>query len=193
MISFGDLYSKDFIIWWVYFILLYLSFWIDGESFCMWSWFVSLLLALLSILKWKFLNFTVEKDLKALTWGQKAVREKVGRSHCHSHWKSRENNADVHQIITEGFKVSHSFCWSLQNIALYYGLWESVHWGIFHLWAQGVLWATRSDCVHSQYKCLLEACTRGNSACSLWVTTHFYSLRSGTAGKTTDPFLLGSL
>lgn len=53
--------------------------------------------------------------------------------------------------------------------------------------------STGCNCIHSQYKWLLEACTSGNFACSLWVMTHFYSLRSGTAAKTTDPFLLGTL
>lgn len=58
------------------------------------SFYILFFACFIAILKWKFLNFTVEKNLRALTWGQKVVRIKVWRSHCHSHLKSRENHTD---------------------------------------------------------------------------------------------------
>jgi len=139
------------------------------------------------------------KNLKALTWSEKVVRVKVRRSHCHSHLNSRENHtnstssqeakqrATAFTLTRAGTVPTH------QNRALHYGPSETVHWGIFYLWAWRVLWATGCNCIHGQYKRLLEARTNRNFACSLWVMTRFYSLRSGTDGKTTDPFLLGTL
>lgn len=152
------------------------------------------------IFKWKFLNFTVEKSQTwPLTWGQKVVRVGVGRSPYHSLWKSRENPTD-NTSAQEGRPRPMAYSCTrartiptLHNTALHYGPSETVHWGIFYLWTCKILWATGCNCIHRQYKWLLEACTNGNFACSVWVVTHFYSLRSGTAGKTTDPFLLGTL
>lgn len=141
---------------------------------------------------WKISNST--SDLRS-----ESYKGRSRGSHCHSHWKSRENPTDSlsAQEAKPGPKAYSctraGTIPTLQNIALHYGPSETDHWGIFYLWTCRILWATGYNCTHSQYKWLLEACTNGNFACSVWAMTHFYSQRSGTAGKTTDPFLLGTL
>lgn len=141
---------------------------------------------------WKISNLT--SDLRT-----ESCKLRVGRSHCHSHWKSKENPTESTSAQeTKPGPTAYSCTRAgtiptLQNIALHYGPSEAAHWGIFCLWTCRILWATGCNCIHGQYKWLLQACTKGNFACSVWAMTHFYCLRSGTAGKTTDPFLLGTL
>lgn len=145
---------------------------------------------LLPAFTWKFLTFAVEKNLRALTGGQKAVRVEVGRGRCHSHLRSRENHAKsppAHQRATASALSRARPPPALQGSTLQ-AIGNCSSWRVFR-WAWGVLWATGCDSIHSQYKWLYP----GDFGCSPWVVTHFFSLRSGTSGKTTGPFLLRTL
>ena len=115
---------------------LWLSFWTAGKSLL--TFFFPCFVA---IFKMKISKLYSWKNLRSLTWGQKVVKVKVGRSHCHSHVKGRENHTystsaqKAKQWATAFILTGAGTPPPLQNIALHDRPLETVHWGILYLWA----------------------------------------------------------
>lgn len=197
MASSGNVYSKVFI------ICCFSSCFCNCHSGLLENLFLYLFLFFFSlfiaILKMKVSKLYSWKKSQSLDFRSESCEAKSGEKPWHSHLKSRGNQTggtsehEAKQRARASALTRPEIIPALQHIAFCCGPSETVHRGIFYLGAWRVLWATGCNCIHSQYKWLLEVCTSGNFACSLWVMTHFYSLRSGTAGKTTDPFLLATL
>lgn len=193
MASSGNVYSRVFI------ICCFSSCFCNCHSGLLENLFLHLFFLFVAIFKMEVSKLYSWKKSQSLDFRSESCKAKsVEKPLPFPLEKQRKSNR--WQISTGGQTASQSFCShqtriipALQHTAFCCGPSETVHWGIFYLWAWRVLWAAGCNCIHSQYKWLLEACTSGNFACSLWVMTHFYSLRSGTAGKTTDPFLLATL